>query len=83
MGVLGTARECLENYEYNKLVDRYDEHTAQTLIKEQLTKAGITLSDFETYRRVKHSIQNGALNVRKAQKEAQEEAYAAISNVYA
>jgi len=83
MTILGTARECYENHQYDKLVEKYDEHTAQTLIKEQLAEAGIGLSDFNTYKRVKRSIQNGALNVKKAHKEALEEAYEAITHTYA
>jgi len=83
MSIRGTAREHFENRHYDKLVKKYDEHTAKALIKGQLDEAGISLSDFDTYKKVKHSIQNGALNVKKAHKEAQEEAYDVITNVYA
>jgi len=32
MSVLGTAREAYENHQYDKLVKKYDKHTADKLI---------------------------------------------------
>ena len=69
MSIFGTAREALENHQYDKLVKKYDKHTADKLIEGQLKEAGLTLRDFDTYRNVKKKVQNGALRVSVAAKE--------------
>lgn len=78
MSLLGTAREALENHQYDKLVKKYDKHTADKLIEGQLQEAGLNLRDFDTYRTVKTKIQNGALKVSAAAKEGEALAHAAL-----
>ncbi|MCO8115214.1 hypothetical protein NI465_13650 [Acinetobacter lwoffii] len=78
MSVLGTAREAYENHQYDKLVKKYDKHTADKLISGQLAEANITPQQFDTYRAVKKQIQNGALSVSKAAKEGEALANAAL-----
>jgi len=78
MSVLGTAREAYENHQYEKLVKKYDSHTANKLIEGQLAAANITPQQFDTYRAVKTKIQNGALSVSQAVKEGEALANAAL-----
>jgi hypothetical protein len=80
--LLGTAREALENRSYNKLVDKYGKATAETLIEPQLQERGVTLEEFQTYRKVKRIVQNNGLNVRAAQKEAEELAKSAVEETF-
>ena len=46
----GTAREAHENLEYSKLVDKYGEKGAKTIIKPHLEAKGLTMRKFENYR---------------------------------
>ncbi|WP_151829665.1 hypothetical protein [Acinetobacter ursingii] len=78
MSLLGTAREAYENHQYDKLVKKYDKHTADKLIEGQLKEVGLNLRDFDTYRAVKTQIQNGALSVSDAAKEGEALANAAL-----
>jgi hypothetical protein len=81
--ILGTCREHLENKRYTKLVKKYDEHTAETLIKEQLNDAGVSVNEFRTYRKVKSVFQHGKINVHKAQKTAEKEAQETLDGLLA
>lgn len=78
MSILGTAREACEIHKYNKLVKKYDKYTANKLIEGQLKEANISPENFDNYLEVKKKIQNGALNVSKAQKEGEDLARDAI-----
>lgn len=80
MSLLGTAREAFENYQYSNLVNEYGEATALKLMEKQFDRAGITRDNFNIYREVKEKIQNGALNVRLARKEAEEKAEKVLIN---
>jgi len=69
--VLGTCREAFENRRYDKLVKKYDTHTAEQLISEQLRAAGSSIEEFRTYKKVKRIVQNGGLNVARARETAE------------
>lgn len=69
--LLGTGREAKENFDYDQLVKKYDKHTADQLISSQLEKGNITLTEFNTYKKVRKYIHNGGLNVKKATREAE------------
>lgn len=72
--VLGTGREAKENFNYDQLVKKYDKHTADTLISKQLEAGGVTLSEFNTYKKVRRFVHSGGLNVAKAVEEAENDA---------
>ncbi|MDP3877094.1 MAG: hypothetical protein Q8Q50_08940 [Methylobacter sp.] len=79
--VLGTCREAKENFDYDQLVKKYDKHTADMLISEQLNKGGISIDEFNVYKKVKVFVQHGGLDVSEAVKEAENKAVSVISNV--
>lgn len=72
--VLGTGREAKENFNYDQLVKKYDKHTADMLISDQLEKGGISLDEFNTYKKVRRFVHSGGLNVAKAVDAAEKEA---------
>ncbi len=76
--VLGTCREAKENFDFDQLVKKYDRHTAEILVSDQLREGGFSMNDFRTYKKVKTFVQNGGLNVAKAHKEAQKAASDAL-----
>lgn len=78
--VLGTCREAKENFDFGQLVQKYDHHTAEMLVFDQLRKGGISVDDFRTYKKVKTFVQNGGLDVTKAHKEAQKAACDALAS---
>lgn len=78
--VLGTCREAKENFDFDKLIKMYDQHTAEMLVSDQLRRGGISVEDFRTYKMVKTFVQNGGLDVTKAHKEAQKAASDALSS---
>ncbi|MDR6586353.1 hypothetical protein [Herbaspirillum frisingense] len=77
--LLGTCREAKENFDFDQLVRKYDRHTAEMLVSDQLREGGLTLDQFRTYKKVKSFVQNGGLDVSKAQKEAREATRAALA----
>lgn len=78
--VLGTCREAKENFDFDQLVKKYDLHTAEMLISDQLTEGDVSIMEFRTYKRVKAFVQNGGLNVAKAHKEARKAASDALAS---
>lgn len=68
----GTALELREVHAYNELVKKYDEPTAEMLMRDQLQQRNITLTDFRTYLQVKKTVQHHGLGVSAAVKEATE-----------
>ncbi len=72
--VLGTGREAKENFNYDQLVKKYDKHTADMLISKQLEGGGITLREFDIYKKVRRFVHSGGLNVAKAAEEAEKDA---------
>lgn len=69
--LLGTAREAWEMRGYRNLKEKYGDVAAQAIIGEQLRDAGISSTEFNSYLGVKHKVQNGALSVGRARKEAE------------
>ena len=67
----GTALEGWENSNYQYLVDKYDEHTADMLVKEVLNEAGVTLVEFHGYRKVRGKMQQGEIRFGNTIKEAE------------
>jgi hypothetical protein len=72
--VLGTGREAKENFNYDQLVKKYDKHTADMLISKQLEAGGVTLSEFNIYKKVRRFVHSGGLNVAQAIEEAENDA---------
>lgn len=70
----GVAGEAHQHHLYTNAVKKYGQQGADALISDQLHEAGISLSNFKTYLSVKQKVQNGALNIREAERQAQEEA---------
>ena len=77
--VLGTCREAKENFGFDQLVKKYDRHTAEMLVSDQLRAGGIDIEGFRMYKKVKTFVQNGGLDVAKAHKEAQKAASDALA----
>ncbi|CAM3845733.1 hypothetical protein EV679_3259 [Kerstersia gyiorum] len=78
--VLGTCREAKENFDFDQLVKKYDRHTAEMLVSDQLKNGDISLDEFRTYKKVKTFVQNGGLDVSQAHKEAQKAASDALAS---
>jgi hypothetical protein len=78
--VLGSGREAKENFNYDQLVKKYGKHTADMLISKQLEKGNISLSEFDTYKKVRRFVYSGGLNVgvAKAVDSAESEASATV-----
>jgi|GEM_PF-3645216 len=72
--VLGTCREAKENFTFDQLVKKYDQHTAEMLVAGQLQEAGLSVEEFRTYKKVKKVVQNGGLDVAQAHKDAKKAA---------
>lgn len=76
--VAGTAREASENFKYDRLQKKYGKEGAEAIIKPHLELRGLSIEEFQNYRKVKKVIQNQGLDVAKAQKEADLEAKDAL-----
>lgn len=61
--VAGTAGEAHQMRHFNKLKDKYGEKTALDILKPHLQDVGLTVNEFEAYRKVKAKIQSGQLNI--------------------